>query len=319
MSAVGFYFGRKILNSESIPIGLIDLSIGGAPIESFIRPEALLQDANFNKKMSGDWLKNEHLPIWPKERGLQNLGARTDIPGDEYGGNHGFKPGFAFDAGLRSLTNFPVAGIIWYQGESNAQEQERVNEYNDLMKLMIGDYRELWKNPAMPFYWVQLSSIDTANYKSHYWPEFRNNQRLLLDQISHGGMAVSSDIGAKNDVHPRNKKWVGERLANWALNNYYKRKVTVSGPLPLSAKWKNGKLIVTFQYARGLTAKDKKIIRGFSVNGKPIDVVKVKGNKVILRPSEKPQTVEYGWSPFTDANLVNNEDLPASTFSIKVN
>jgi sialate O-acetylesterase len=93
-----------------------------------------------------------------------------------------------------------------------------VEEYRALQKLLIDDYRKQWKQPALPFYYVQLSSIDTFNYQSKYWPGFRDEQRLLMQDVKNTGMAVSSDIGSKNDVHPTNKKFIGERLARWALH-----------------------------------------------------------------------------------------------------
>ena len=96
------------------------------------------------------------------------------------------------------------------------QEMERVREYAALSRLMVENYREQWKNPRLPFYFVKQSSIDSVKYKSQLWPIFRDEQRKMLDLIGHSGMAVCSDIGARDDVHPKNKKDVGERLARWA-------------------------------------------------------------------------------------------------------
>ncbi|HMR91589.1 MAG TPA: sialate O-acetylesterase [Chitinophagaceae bacterium] len=318
MSAVGYYFGKAILLSEKIPVGLIDLSIGGAPAETFIRRGALQNDLRFSAKVKSDWLENESLPVWIRERGRQNRGDRKNGNGDEWGWNHAFKPGFAFTAGILPLLSFPVAGIIWYQGESNSLEKDRVEEYNDLLELMVNDYRRQWQQPDMPFYWVQLSSIDTATYASQYWPQFRNEQRLFLQKIKNGGMAVSSDAGLKNDVHPRNKKIVGERLARWALRHTYHRRVTPSGPLPVRARWRNGEVIVKFRYGKGLRPADGDMVRGFSIDGEKTGNIFFKKNKVIIPVNTKPGFITYGWAPFTTANLVNAEGLPASTFKIPV-
>ncbi|MDO1498855.1 hypothetical protein Q2T40_00235 [Winogradskyella maritima] len=110
---------------------------------------------------------------------------------------------------------------------------------------------------------MQLSSIDTLKYKSHYWPEFRNEQRKLLEEIDNSGMVVTSDIGAKNDVHPTNKKDVGKRLARWALKNTYGHGIIPSGPLPYSADFKDGKVVISYEYGDGLTTSDGKSLRGF--------------------------------------------------------
>ena len=177
MSAVGYYFAKAITDSEKIPIGLINLAIGGAPIETFISREVFQADKRFTKKVQGDWLTNESLPLWARDRGRQNVGANKNGYADDLGLNHGYKPGFAYASGIAPITNFPIKGILWYQGETNAQEPQRIKEYRALMHLLINDYRKKFKEPAMPFYWVQLSSIDTAKYKSHYWPQFRDEQR----------------------------------------------------------------------------------------------------------------------------------------------
>ena len=317
MSAVGYYFGKEILQNEHIPIGLINLSIGGCPIETFIAKDVLKRSKQFSDKVTGNWLTNDALPVWIRERGQQNDGDVKEA--NISGPNHGYKPGFAFETGIKPIIPLPIKGIIWYQGESNAQEIERVNEYDALQKIMMTDYRSDWHQPQMPFYWVQLSSIDTARYKSQLWPEFRNEQRKLLNMIQYGGMAVCSDIGFKNNVHPTDKKTVGERLARWALNKTYGKNIIPSGPLPIYAKYKSGKVIITFQYTGvGLKTSDGKIVRGFSVDATTDADAMIKDNEVNVISKQKPLYVYYAWKPFTDANLVNSENLPASTFKINV-
>ena len=319
ISAVAYYFGKEIVSSENIPVGLINISIGGAPLETFISTETLKNNKQFSEKVNGDWLINTSLPVWIKERGRQNVGSLNNVPKDEYGKNHAYKPGFAFVSGIENFLPMPIKGILCYQGESNAQEIERVNEYAALSKLMVDDYRKKWEQPDLPFYFVQLSSIDTIKYKGHLWPQFRDEQRKMLQMIPNSGMAVCSDIGFKNDVHPTNKKLVGERLARWALNKTYRKKIIPSGPLPLSAKYRNGKVIVSFQYmANGLKTSDDKPLKGFSIDGKN-ETKAIFGDRGIIIPvSSKPQVIYYGWSPFSNGNLVNSENLPASTFKIKV-
>lgn len=318
MSAVAYYFAREIVEKTNVPIGLVNLSIGGAPIETFISRTAMQNDQQFFPKTEGNWLKNDHLPEWVRQRGKENAGNNAGAYGDESGPNHAYKPGFAFESGIKPLLAFPVKGVIWYQGESNSQEIPRVNEYRDLLHLLISDYRKQWQQPGMPFYWVQLSSIDTVSYKSQYWPEFRNEQRLLLNEVQNGGMAVCSDIGLKNNVHPTDKKTVGMRLARWALFNAYNKSGVPSGPLPLKARFQNGQIVIHFQYGHGLKTADGVALRGFSIDGKTDIPATTRGNVVVINSTQKPAFVFYGWKPFTDANLVNAEMLPASTFKIPV-
>ncbi|UZH56733.1 sialate O-acetylesterase [Salinimicrobium tongyeongense] len=318
LSAIGYYFGKEILQHENIPVGLINLSIGGAPIEAFISEETLEKDQRFYKKVSGNWLDNDELPVWIRERGGQNVGGIAVHVG-KTGPNHAYKPGFIYESGIKPILNMPIKGVLWYQGESNAQEIARVFEYPQLQKLLIKDYRKKWKQETLPFYWVQLSSIDTLNYRSQYWPLFRNLQRLLLEEVNYGGMAVSSDVGAENDVHPRNKKVVGERLARWALHQDYDRNIEVSGPLPIDAKYSAGKIKITFEHtADGLMTLNGEMVKGFSLNGKHPVPATIEGSKIIIQTSQKPETVYYGWQPYSTGNLMNSEESPTSTFQITV-
>lgn len=318
MSAVAYYFAKGIVAKKGIPIGLINLSIGGAPVETFISREALKANTDFAKKVEGNWLENTHLPLWTRERGQQNVGKNPKGYGDETGPNHAYKPGFAFEAGIKALLPFPIKGMLWYQGESNAQEIERVEEYAALFALLVKDYRRRWKQPQLPFYYVQLSSIDTVHYKGQLWPQFRDEQRKVMQLVPYSGMAVTSDIGAHHDVHPTNKKDVGERLARWALYQTYKNPMVPSGPLPLHAVYANGRLAVRFDHAKRLKTSDGKSLRGFSLNGKTQVHATIQGNKVIIASDQKPGFLFYAWKPFTDANLTNEAGLPASTFKIKV-
>ncbi|WP_461533704.1 sialate O-acetylesterase [Sinomicrobium sp.] len=319
MSAVGYYFGKRIMEHEGIPVGLVNLAIGGCPIETFINRDVLRKNRRFSAKVKGNWLNNKELPLWIRERGNQNVGEVKAIYGDETGPNHAYKPGFAYESGIAPIVNMPIRGIIWYQGESNAQEPESVREYAVLQELMVKDYRKRWKQPEMPFYWVQLSSIDTMQYKSHLWPRFRNEQRKLLDKIPYSGMAVSSDLGARHDVHPRNKKDVGYRLARWALRDIYGIKVVPSGPLPEKAAYKNNRVVISFKYtAGGLDISGGTILKGFSIDGKTRADAYIKDDKVIIRVTGKPYNIYYGWSPFSKGNLINSEKLPTSSFKIAV-
>lgn len=320
MSAVAYYFAKQIVQQENIPIGLINLSIGGAPVETFISKAAMQASEKFAAKLKGDWLQNDQLPQWTRERGGRNVGNNTKGFKDEQGLNHAYKPGFAYEAGIKPIVSMPVTGILWYQGESNSLEAARVAEYRALQKLLMEDYRIQWEQPSMPFYWVQLSSIDTAHYQSKYWPQFRDEQRLLLNEVSNGGMVVCSDIGSKNDVHPANKKLVGERLARWALNQAYgHKKIVPSGPLPLKAIYKNGKLIISLKYADGLKTSDGKALNGFSLDAVTETGATIQNRQIIINCKTKPSFVYYAWKPFTTANLVNAANLPASTFKLRIN
>ena len=319
ISAIGYYFGKSILDSIDIPIGIINLSIGGAPIETFISENVLKNDKRTANKIQGNWLYNEAIPTWVRIRGQQNVANIANAPYDLYGPNHAFKPGFVYNAGIKPLTKFPIKGILWYQGESNAQEVKSVHEYSRLLTLMVHDYRSQWAKSNLPFYFAQLSSIDTINYKSQLWPIFRDEQRKFALSMHHSWMAVTSDLGLKNDVHPTNKKLVGERLALLALNKTYSKNIISSGPAPIKAKYVNNKISIKFKNANeGLMISDSSTVNGFSIDGvHPIDAY-INKNKILIKASSKPQYVYFGWQPFSMGNLVNKKSLPTSTFKIAV-
>lgn len=322
-SAVGWWFAQRVQAGAKVPLGMINWSIGGAPIETFIRPEALAGEPAFAAKLRGDWERNPAIDDWVRQRAREHFGKAQE-PRDGRGIEHFYKPGFAWAAGPGQATWMPVRGVLWYQGESNSLSEPFAREYPGLMKLMVADWRAQWSRPDLPFLWVQLSSIDTKGYKSQQWPLFRDNQRRLLGEIPHSGMAVSSDVGAQNDVHPRDKRTVGERLARWALHHVYgQRQVVPSGPLPLAASAGGASVTVRFAHAKGLRTRDGQAVREVEVAGAdgafaPAEA-EIRGETLVIRsPAPSPTKVRYGWVPWSQANLVNAEGLPASTFELEV-
>ncbi|HMR90535.1 MAG TPA: sialate O-acetylesterase [Saprospiraceae bacterium] len=160
-----------------------------------------------------------------------------------------------YNAMIAPIIHYPIKGVLWYQGESNAG---RAYEYRKSFPLMINDWRKKWKDD-FPFYFVQLSSYG-ANQNSNegsYWAELREAQTMTLS-LPKTGMAVSTDIGDAKDIHPINKQDVGLRLARIALKNDYGKSVEISGPNYVSAKYQGNKAIITFaNVANGLKTKDK--------------------------------------------------------------
>ena len=141
-----------------------------------------------------------------------------------------------------------------------------------------------------------------------------------MSQVANSGMAVSSDRGDSLNVHPRYKQEVGERLARWALNRTYGHACVPSGPLFQTMEVRDGAAYVSFDYAEGLHSADGEALRTFEV-AEEEDLffpaqAEVIGNRVKVWSEQvkSPRFVRYGWQPFTRANLVNGEELPASTF-----
>lgn len=325
-SAVGYYFGKELHQSLKVPVGIIHLAVGGSPTEAWIRREALAGDKELVPLLKGNWLENESLGEWCRQRGRDNLALalkeKVELPKDETGPNHPFKPGFLWEAGIARLMPFPIRGVIWYQGESNSLDLRRVQQHDRLFPLLVADWRKQWGLGEFPFLYCQLSSIGTEKgYKSQHWPEFRDSQRRMLAEIPNTGMAVTSDLGHPSDVHPRNKKEVGHRLALLALAKTYDKKVAYIGPLAKSVRRDGSALIVTFDHAdAGLKTSDGKAVAGFEIASedgvfRPADV-EIGKDTVTLTSKliTEPVSARYGWQPFSTGNLTNGASLPASTF-----
>lgn len=303
-SAVGYYYGRMLRQKLGVPVGLICNAVGGAPTEAWVDRNSL--ETSFPNILS-NWLQNDFIQDWVRGRAAKNLtNDQTKL------GRHPYEPCYLYESGILPLQQYPIKGVIWYQGESNAHNKDA---HAKLFSLLVDGWRKNWNNPDMPFYFVQLSSLNRPS-----WPWFRDSQLRLMKEIGNTGMAVSSDCGDSLDVHPRRKQPVGERLARWALAKTYGQHITPSGPVFSSVTRQADALIVSFLYADGLQTSDGKAPSCFEIAEEdglfhPATAT-IEGSKVRLTsPTLKhPRYVRYAWQPFTRANLVNGDQLPASTF-----
>ncbi len=303
-SAVAYYFGKMLRDSLQVPVGLVCNAVGGAPTEAWIDRNTL--ETRFPAVLN-DWLHNDFIQQWVRERAAKNISNARGASA-----RHPYEPCYLYESGMLPLLQYRVKGVVWYQGESNAHNMEA---HERLFKLLVDSWRTNMKNEEMPFYFVQLSSLNRPS-----WPWFRDSQLRLMRQLPGLGMAVSSDVGDSLDVHPTHKLEVGERLARWALCKTYARKVVPSGPL-FSRAWREGSTaVVEFDYADGLTTSDGNPLRCFEVAETdglfyPAEA-EISGGKVRLSSDKvrTPHFVRYAWQPFTRANMVNADGLPASTF-----
>ena len=305
-SAVAFAFGRMLSDSLQVPVGLVLNAIGGSGTEAWIDRKTLefeFTDILYN------WTQNDFIQDWVRGRAVLNTKKSSDKLQ-----RHPYEPCYLYETGIQPLQQYPIKGVIWYQGESNAQN---IEIHERLFPLLVESWRKNW-GEEFPFYYVQLSSIDRPS-----WTWFRNSQRELMETIPNSGMAVSSDRGDSLNVHPVYKREIGERLARWALNKTYGHALSPSGPLFRSVEFRDNAAYITFDYADGLHTSDGQPIRTFEIaehdglffpaQAEIIDgKVKIRSEKVT-----NPKLVRYGWQPFTRANLVNNDELPASTFRTK--
>lgn len=231
-----------------------------------------------------------------------------------------------YNAMMAPLFNMAIKGVIWYQGESNTG---RAKQYEKMFPQLIQLWRDEWDQGDVPFFYVQLPNFKPAapQPSESDWAELRFAQFKTLKKSANTAMAVTIDVGEWNELHPHNKKAVGERLALAAQALVYNHDIEYSGPLFKKAKRKKGTVQLSFTHiGSGLITKgEEKTLEGFALAGADGQFVwakaKIVDNKVIVWHPDisKPKKVRYAWADNPDkANLYNKEGLPASPFEVKL-
>lgn len=228
-----------------------------------------------------------------------------------------FYPTVLYNGMLHPLIPFAMKGVIWYQGEANA---DRAYQYRDLFPLMIRDWRTQW-NKDFPFYFVQLASFmqRTDQPEESAWAELREAQTQTLN-LENTGMAVTIDIGDANDIHPKNKQEVGRRLSLIALNQTYGKENAYSGPIYNHIQLRNNEIEVYFEHIDGQLVAQGGELKGFTIAGADHKfhpaTARIVNDKVVVSSDKVPfpVAVRYGWANNPDCNLYNKAGLPASPF-----
>ena len=307
-TAVGYHFGRMLREYLGVPVGLICNAIGGSPTEAWVDAETLAAEY---PEILEDWFNNKLLNQWCIEMGKINLGYP-----ESGAAKHPFAPAYLFDSAIASMEQYPIKGVVWYQGESN---DYNIPMHEKLFGLLVQGWRKYWGNDQMPFHFVQLSGLAERTN----WPDFRDSQRMLAEAIENCEMAVSSDVGDPLDIHPRQKRPVGERLARLALKYDYGVDIVPCGPVLKEAVYADGKVVLDFEFADGLATSDSQPVRCFELAGEDQVYVAAEaaigdGKVVLTSEIAEPKYVRYAWQPYTTANLVNGEGVPASTFKAEI-
>ncbi len=308
-SAIAYHYACMLSDSLGVPVGVICNAVGGTTVESFVDRRTLEHSV---PGLIRNWPENDYVMSWVRSRSQLNM---------EHGWSplqrHHYEPAYLFEAGVIPLERYPIRGVIWYQGESNAHN---IKLHEQLFGLLVQSWRANWGSPELPFYFVQLSSI--ANRRS--WPEFRNSQRLLAKGMENVGMVVCSDLGDSTDVHPREKREVARRLAHLSLHDTYGMEhLTPSGPVVVSAQCLGRTVELELDYADGLHTVDGGAPASFEVaefDGAFVPAVaEIVGNKIVLGGYVKltPRFVRYGWQPYSGGNVQNSDKMPLSTFKIE--
>ena len=282
-SAVAYFFGRRLQQEIDVPIGLVEDCVGGTPAEAWTSAETL------------------------RSLGISDTGSGPNTPAVLYNGM------------IAPVAPLAISGAIWYQGESNT---ERAAQYRKLLPAMIADWRRALDQGDFPFYIVSL-----AAHKQHKdapgddsWAELRAAQDVVANTVTNSGLAVAIDVGDARDVHPKDKKQVGERLALVALARHYGKNVPYSGPRFASVEKVPGALKISFTHTDGgLVVKGDKL-EEFSICGEDHKWhwadARIVGETVVASSSEVPNPVaaRYAWQANPKATLFSGAGLPAIPF-----
>ncbi len=321
-SAVGYFFARDVQTETHIPIGLINSNWGGTSAEAWLPPAAfddlsLRVAATSHQAVAfrgiADRIADYHdkLTAWEQgARTAQKPGAPW-TPGAE---NHAL---VLNNAMIAPLAPYALRGVIWYQGEANADQPAT---YREIFSGVITAWREQFAQPDLPFYWVQLANwAPGGNAAGTDWAFLREAQTQTL-VLPHTGQALALDIGDSVDIHPRNKQAVGHRLARLALARLHGKDIVDTGPTFMTATIKDGSIVLDFEHANGLGTTDQTAPREFEIAGingqfHPATASLTGSQVSVTAPAvPAPRYVRYAWRNDPAVNLVNAAGLPAVPF-----
>ena len=323
-SAVAWYFARDIEQREHVPVGVIDSTWGGTPVEAWTRMAALSQDAALSPLLAAWGRMTEREPdailtIKARQRLLDEAKAQGK-PEPQFPWHpqlDSWGPGELYDGMIAPLTPFPIRGVIWYQGESNSV-LDRAPLYKRAFSTLIEDWRNQWTQGDFPFLFVQISNFKST--PSEDWATLRDQQLKTL-ALTNTAMAVTIDIGNPDNVHPTDKLDVGLRLALAARALTYGEDISYSGPIFRQATPEGANIRAWFDHhAKGLAIKGP-TLTGFEVAGAdrkfaPATATIERNTVVATSPSvPEPLYIRYGWANSPQCNLFNGEGLPASPFT----
>jgi sialate O-acetylesterase len=329
LSAVAYYFGRDLQKARGVPVGLIHTSWGGSPAEVWMREGVLAANPGYKRDLLDPFpeqLKSNQAELakWDKEAEDLKKEGKQPTRGRPW---PLWKPAELYNGMIAPLIPYALKGAIWYQGESNA---DRAWQYRTLFPDMIRNWRRDWGRGDFTFLAVQLAPWDrnkkrsiediTAAPGDSSWAELREAQLRATKMLPGVGMAVITDVGDKDDIHPTKKEPVGERLALLARGLAYGEKIEYSGPVYRARAVKGNKIILSFDHLGGGLETRGGRLRGFAIAGADAKFVWANaeidnGKVVVSSPQEdKPVAVRYGWADYPVVNLFNREGLPATPF-----
>ncbi len=330
MSATAYFFSRGLHRHLKVSVGLIDASWGATRCEAWTPAKDFAADPRLNF-----WIKKWELFRLDYQKQYQNYlagleawkvraeKAKTEgeaIPREPIApeGKTKYEPSVIYNGIVAPVSKFTIRGVVWYQGENNAYEQEAY-PYRYLFPTMISAWRREWKQGDFPFIFAQLSTLN----KHPYWPVLRESQTETL-KLSNTAMVVTYDIGDSTDAHFKNKQTVGHRFELAARSLVYGENIEASGPMFRQMTVEGDSLRIWFDHADGMRSSDGGVLAGFEIagdNGKRYPAKATIDGETILLYNEKvtnPSVARYAFKDATIGNLINGSGLPAVPFRTDV-
>ncbi len=287
-SAIGFQFAKRLHEILKVPVGIIESTWGGTPIES-----------------------------WMDQESVHRFGqTQRPIPGKNDTADR-LKTTCLFNGMINPIAGFGIKGFLWYQGESNVV---RFPEYTELMRLMVEGWRKLWQRDSLYFYYVQIApwKYGANRNKSALLREAQYN---ALTTLPLSGMVVSMDKGSDKTIHPPDKTAISNRLLYWALGDaYHKKGIAYKSPSFKSVVFRSDTAVLSFDHApANFTSYDEEVV-GFQIAGSDkifhdARATIVKNNiEVISEEVKQPVAVRYAFTDFIKTNLFSLEGLPVIPF-----
>lgn len=359
-SAVAYYFGRQIAATQHVPVGLIHASYGGSGVKSWISARALADDPQLEGirgqvALAEEKAAQSRARLQPEieryEAALAKAKREGTPPPAPPRGMEAGKPAATsrlYNGMLAPLQRYGIRGVIWYQGEANVGNAQ---DYQALFSSLIRSWRQEWSQGEFPFLFVQIAPFQKIvdQPQTSNWARLREAQLKTSLTVPGTGMAVITDWGHETDIHVKQKRPVGERLALLARALVYGEKIPYTGPLYSGMKVDGREAVLSFQHAgTGLTARrmvleeiieDRKtgqrggalhvasdesaaavLLQGFTMAGEDKQFhpaqAEIRGEQVVVTcpQVERPAAVRCGWADYPTGNLFNREGFPASPF-----
>jgi len=330
-SACAYYFAENLRKALGVPVGIITCAVGGSPAEAWMSRATFESDPELKKILDAyeagykaDFANNaayeKYLQDFDQAAKEWQQNRKGPPPVEKMGPRHGRRPCGWHETMLTQTIPYTVKGVIWYQGETDADSQASYH-YRKVFPALIKEWREEFQNPELPFLFVQLATFGGPNADKSWWPELRESQSWTEQHVKNTGMIIMTDGGEEDGIHPHSKPQAGHRLSLLARNMVYGEKnLRCRGPQLDEAKARDGVIEIFFRNTGSALVLKPEMDSAFEICGKDGKYVpakaELKDGRILVSAESVPDpaSVRYGWKKWFIPTLINEDGLPASPF-----